>query len=104
MDAYERLEALLRQLRRNVGVETVYGTPIQVANRTIIPIAKVGYGFGGVGGEDGNRLGGGAGATPVGALEVSPDGTRFVRFSDSRRTLAALGIGIAFGLLVGYRR
>lgn len=103
MDAYERLEALLRQLRRNVGVEAVYGTPIQVGNRTIIPIAKVGYGFGGIGGTDGSRVGGGAGAGPVGALEVSPDGTRFVRFSDSRRTLSALGVGIALGLLVGYR-
>ncbi|WP_231183827.1 spore germination protein GerW family protein [Haladaptatus sp. DYF46] len=103
MDAFERLEALLRQLRRNVGVETVYGTPIQIGNRTIIPVAKVGYGFGGVGGTNGSRMGGGAGAGPVGALEVSPEGTRFVRFSDSRRTLVALGVGIAIGLLVGYR-
>ncbi|WP_423745329.1 spore germination protein GerW family protein (plasmid) [Haladaptatus sp. SPP-AMP-3] len=103
MDVFERLEALLQQFRRNVGAETVYGTPIQVGNRTIIPVAKVNYGFGGVGGSNGSRMGGGAGAAPLGALEVSPEGTRFVRFSESRRTLAALGLGIAIGLLVRRR-
>lgn len=101
MDAFERLEAFLQQLRRNVGVETVYGTPVHLKNRTIIPIAKVGYGFGGFGGGGSSRVGGGATAKPVGALEVTPDGTRFVRFSESRRTLMAVGVGLVLGVLLG---
>ncbi len=100
MDAFERLEALLQQLRRNVGVETVYGTPIHLKNRTIVPIAKVGYGFGGVGRGGSSHVGGGATAKPVGALEVTPDGTQFVRFAESKRTLTAVGIGIVLGVLL----
>ncbi len=100
MGTFERLEAFLQQLRRNVGVETVYGTPIYLGNRTIVPIAKIGYGFGGVGGEGNNRVGGGATAKPVGVLEITSDGTQFIRFSESRRTLAAVGIGIVLGVLL----
>lgn len=101
MDTFERLEALLQQFRRNVGVETVYGTPIHFEDRVIVPVAKVGYGFGGAGGDGNSRVGGGAGARPVGALEVTPEGTEFVRFSESHQTLLVLGVGLVLGLLVG---
>jgi uncharacterized spore protein YtfJ len=68
----------------------------------------VAYGFGGGSGEseEGSGFGGGGGvaATPVGALEVDADGTRFVRFDDRRRTLGAAFLGFLLGVAVARRR
>lgn len=104
------LREALATLRQNSGVETVYGDPIERDGRTVVPAAKVAYGFGGgfgTGGtdEDGSGGGGGGGvaASPLGALEVTDDGTRFVRFQDRRRTLAAVVLGAAVGYLLGRR-
>jgi uncharacterized spore protein YtfJ len=104
------LREALTTLRENSGVETVYGDPIERDGRTVVPAAKVAYGFGGgfgTGGtdEDGSGGGGGGGvaASPLGALEVTDDGTRFVRFQDRRRTLALALVAAAVGYLLGRR-
>ncbi|WP_170977399.1 spore germination protein GerW family protein [Halorussus salinisoli] len=87
----------------------------------IVSVARVAYGFGGGYGRggtdderttegevtgqgsrgDGSGGGGGATARPVGALEISDDGTRFVRFEERKRSLALLVIVLAVGMLVG---
>ncbi|WP_227376231.1 hypothetical protein [Haladaptatus halobius] len=46
-------------------------------------------------------MGGGVGATPVGALELTPDETRFVRFSNPRRVGVTLVVGFVLGVLFG---
>lgn len=101
-------ERIVTRLTENASVETVYGDPVERGDRTLIPVAKVAYGFGGGSGEDeestGFGGGGGVSATPVGALEVGPDGTRFVRYDDRRGLLGAALLGVVVGLVLGRRR
>lgn len=91
----------------NVGANTVYDDPIVVGSRTIVPVARIAYGFGG--GTDGSAGGGGGGgggvvATPVGALELTDSETRFVPLRARRRFLAAGLVGLLAGYLLGRRR
>jgi uncharacterized spore protein YtfJ len=103
---------------RNLNIRHVYGEPVHHGETTIIPVAKVAYGFGAGGGlrprqvrapaEDGRQEpgpevrggggGGGARLSPIGALEIGPWGTRFIRYDELPRVLTA----VAFGLVVGW--
>jgi uncharacterized spore protein YtfJ len=84
----EMLGSLGDNLRVGASVRNVYGDPVTAGARTVIPIARVRYGFGAGGGEgrspattaDRAGSGGGAGmsARPVGALEITEAGTRFI--------------------------
>ena len=86
---------------------------INVGGRTVIPIARVSYGFGAGGGageslEAGSERagsGGGAGlsARPVGALEITEAGTRFIPFIDPARLGIALAVGFLIGLAISRR-
>ena len=126
MNVQETLGSIVEQLQRSASVETVYGEPVETDSRTVIPVAKVAYGFGSgsgpapdenegekEGGEKGKEkdegsagmgIGGGVSATPAGALEITETTTRFVRFSDPKRMLAWFVGGLLVGLLVGKRR
>lgn len=99
-------------LSENASVRRVYGDPIEVEGKNIIPVARVGYGFGGGFGsgpetsEDGGEGGGGGGGvktTPVGVLEVTESETRFIRFGNWKRLSLAVGVGVALGVLLGRR-
>jgi uncharacterized spore protein YtfJ len=107
-------------LERTLSIRHVYGEPVQHGDTTVIPVAQVAYGFGAGGGQGPARVrsgadesapredkgpeaqgaggGGGVRMTPVGALEIGPQGTRFVRF----RPLAPWFGGAALGLAVGW--
>jgi uncharacterized spore protein YtfJ len=98
-------ERLVADLGDRAGVGAVYGDPVTTGDRTVVPVARVAYGFGGGSGagEDGEGFGSGGGlsASPIGALEVDPEGTRFVRV-DERRRLLGVGVltflvGVALG-------
>ncbi len=54
----------------------------------------------------GHGLGGGAGmrASPVGALEITDAGTRFIRFIDPLRLGAALAMAVLVGMAIGRRK
>src|SRR5438094_175103 len=107
------LNSLADNLRVGASVRNVYGEPVNAGGRTVIPIARVGYGFGAgnrAGGDpetaaDGAGSGGGAGmsARPVGALEITGAGTRFIPFIDPVRLGVALVLGICIGFTVGRR-
>ena len=88
----------------SASVKNVYGEPVTVGARTVIPMAQVQYGFGGGGGKknesDGGGGGGGMIAKPTGVLEITPEGTRFIAFEDTRRLIAALATGFALGALI----
>jgi uncharacterized spore protein YtfJ len=105
-------------LLANANVKAVFGEPIQAGDKTIIPVARVAYGFGagsgtgrggrsgdgpGIGGEGGGG-GGGVAAMPVGVVEVGPVGTRFVRVSGTRRLVGAASVGLMLGMFVGWLR
>jgi uncharacterized spore protein YtfJ len=106
MDIQQLLQTFAERVSNSASVRSVYGDPVVVGNRTVIPVAQVGYAFGGGGGAraDSPNGGGGAGgkayARPSGALEVTPEGTRFIDFVDRPRMGAALALGFVLGAAV----
>lgn len=106
-DSTGAFERIVAGLSDRAGVETVYGDPVEAGDRTILPVARVAYGFGGGSGEgeEGTGFGGGGGvfAAPVGALEVDGDGTRFVRFGERREVLGAAVVAFLVGVFLGRR-
>ena len=113
-------------LERSLSIRHVYGEPVQHGAVTVIPVAKVAYGFGAGGGRspgrgrtagagestsslenrpDAQGAGGGGGVrmTPVGALEIGPQGTRFVHFHPLAPWLGAGALGLVVGWLLARR-
>lgn len=43
----EFFESLLERLQTGAHVKTAYGEPITTQGKTVVPVARVGYGFGG---------------------------------------------------------
>ena len=111
---------------RSLSIRHVYGEPVERGDTTVIPVAKVAYGFGAGGGrgparggtpllEQGTALepsgteaqggggGGGVRMTPVGALEIGPQGTRFVHFHRLPPLLGAAALGLLLGWVLAKR-
>lgn len=122
-------EAIAELLERSISIRHVYGEPVQHGDTTVIPVAQVAYGFGAGGGRGPGRArpnrsggqgadkdleaqgaggGGGVRMTPVGALEIGPQGIRFKRFHPLAPWLGGAGLGLAAGWLLArllsYRR
>ncbi|WP_435360810.1 GerW family sporulation protein [Haloarchaeobius sp. DFWS5] len=101
----ESFQSTVEQLRDSAHVRTVYGDPVERDDRTVVPIARVAYGFGGGVGEDdrdggvGGGFGGGVVATPVGALEIADGETRFVHYDANRNIARGLVAGAALGVV-----
>ena len=107
---------ILEGLKSSASVSTVYGKPIHASGKTLIPVARVAYGFGGGGetekkGVFGKRDidteeggGGGVAVKPVGVLEVTGKRTRFVPISRKARLLGFIAIGFVTGLAWSKRR
>lgn len=110
--------ALLQSLKESVlgqaSVKAIYGEPISAHEKTIIPVAKITYGFGagaGTGGVgdskargEGGGGGGGVRAVPVGVIEVSSQQTRFIPITDRRKLAGALLAGLGLGIWLRWRR
>jgi uncharacterized spore protein YtfJ len=98
------VERVAERLAR-ADARTIYGDPVERDGTTVIPVAKVRYGFGGgagrklPAGEEGNGAGGGATVTPVGFIEMGRDGARFRRIRATSPALTALGFGVAAWLV-----
>lgn len=106
----------LGALKDAATVQRVFGEPLTVGERTIIPVAEVrtGMGFGvssekkrggeGEGGEkpEENDAGGGGGAMarPVGIVEVAPEGTSFIPIKAPVSPLACVFMGVALGMML----
>jgi hypothetical protein len=86
------LRSLGDHLQLGASVRNVYGDPVDVGGRTVIPIARVSYGFG---------AGGGARGSEEAALEITEAGTRFIPFVDPARLGIALIVGFLIGLTIG---
>lgn len=102
----------------STGVKKIFGDPISAEGRTIIPVAKLAYGFGGgveykpsSGGNgreqsseavktesEGTGGGGGIAAMPLGVIEVTRDETRYIPVNNSRKLLGAMAMGLLAGL------
>jgi uncharacterized spore protein YtfJ len=108
-------KSIVDRLQASASVKTVYGEPVTAEGKTIIPVARVGYGFGAGFGAGKNREteteggasgggGGGVGASPVGVIEITKEGTRFIPVGEETRLLGALLVGLFLGLLFARRR
>jgi uncharacterized spore protein YtfJ len=115
-------DAIAELLERSISIRHVYGEPVQHGDTTVIPVAQVAYGFGAGGGRgpgharatrpgesagDGKGLeaqgaggGGGVRMTPVGALEIGPQGIHFKRFHPLAPWLGGAGLGLTAGWLL----
>ncbi len=105
------LETIGERLRATADIRVVYGEPITVGERTVVPVASVSYMFG-AGGGKGSRQGqegegGGGGGSihvrPLGVIEITPQGTRFIPVFDAQR-VALLMLGAAGVLALAWRR
>jgi len=81
-------------LRKEANVNACFGEPMTVEGRTVIPVARIGYGLGvGAGqaptaeGEGGGSTGGGSGliSSPLGVVEVTSQGTRIEPVIDRQK-------------------
>jgi len=121
MSATTLFEPIAEVFERNLSVRHVYAEPVHHGDTTVIPVAKVAYGFGAGGGRrpaprsaamasptaeaagaeaHGGGGGGGARLTPIGALEIGPRGTRFIRYNQLPRLAVAFALGLGAGVLL----
>jgi len=104
MDA-SLVERLAELVQLNANAKRVYGDPVERDGTTIIPVARMQWGFGGGGMGQGHteRGGGGGGvrATPVGYIEIRGGSSRFRPIMDlsGAAAMAAAALG---GLVAGF--
>ena len=102
------IQELIRSSVNQAGAKAVYGDPVSAEGKTIVPVAKVRFGFGGGSGKraggDASEGGGGGGgfvAHPIGYIELSSTGTRYVSIVDFQSVVLAVGAGLVLGILAG---
>ena len=118
MSIPERVQSIVERLQTSANVKTVYGEPIKVDGKTIVPVARVAYCFGmcscgkkgeeqGQQGKDQQSCGGGGGALsvrPAGVLEITESETRFIPIGVGRKLAGALIVGLFLGVLIAGKR
>ncbi len=92
-DIFGTIESLARSVQDSLTTNTIYGDPITAGGVTVVPVAEVRFGFGGgggggtgptgegggnTGGGSGGGGGGGSGVRPVGFIEITESGSRWV--------------------------
>jgi len=114
MNATDLLQKMSETLGSTATVRSVFGEPIHANGRTIVPVAKVAYAFGGGFGAgkhsasdrqgEGGGGGGGVRAFPAGVLEITDNNTRFVPFMDLKWLTVVFVAGATLGTFIGMRR
>lgn len=106
--ALNRMFDQVEKARETAHWQAAFGEPQVVGDKTLIPVARVGYTFGlgfgqgsGPAGEEGpapggegGGAGGGASSQPLGTLVVTPEQVYFEESVDASR-IALAGIGLA---------
>jgi len=91
---------VFKSIIEHADAKTVYGEPVSVNGKTVLPVATVWYGFGGSSGGEGSNWqhggGGGGGliARPLGVVEITQSQTRFIPIVSGRALLIAVGVGV----------
>lgn len=121
MDVQDVIKTIGEGFKSVAKTETVFGEPLQVDGKTIVPVAKVSYGFGAGGGVSELAPGGagegeapkkasGSGGGGGGGIQVQPVGylttaaneeVVFVPFYSRKGLLIALAGGLVLGLMIG---
>jgi uncharacterized spore protein YtfJ len=101
---------VFKSIIEHAGAKIVYGEPVSVDGKTVLPVATIRCGFGGSSGGKGNNWehggggGGGLVAKPLGVVEITQSQTRFIPIVSGRALLFAVGLGVCLGLLAASRR
>jgi uncharacterized spore protein YtfJ len=114
MSTLPLLQSLKESILTQASVKAIYGEPITAQGKTVIPVAKIAYGFGagagtgGVGDSHARGEGGGGGgivrAIPVGVIEISNQPTRFVPITDRKKLAGVILVGIGIGMWLARAR
>jgi uncharacterized spore protein YtfJ len=97
-------------ISKNLNTSIIYGNAIERDGVSIIPVAKLRYGFGGGTGrrqdQEGQGGGGGAQVLPLGYIEVSQGRAAFRRIGDPTTLIGLVALGGFSALLIlrGLRR
>jgi uncharacterized spore protein YtfJ len=103
-DVFETIERMTKTIQERLSATAIYGEPISANGVTVVPVARVRFGFGGGGGggtgtkpgamgeealgEAGAGGGGGGGGggmvEPLGFIEITDGGARWVPLEPSR--------------------
>jgi uncharacterized spore protein YtfJ len=125
MSSDEPIQPIAELIERSLGIRHVYGEPVTQGDTTVIPVAKVTYAFGAGGGsarprrrsgageaalpesaraEAGGSGGGGAVTmSPLGVVEIGPQGTHFHTLPPLGASLGRRRAGARAGWLSGRR-
>ncbi len=110
MDIQNYYQSFAERLQASAQVKTIFGEPIEALDRIIIPVASIGYGFGGgpvKKGETDSVVsvaggGGGVGAKPIGVFEITDTTTRFIPVGYSwKKGAISVAVGFGLGYLLG---
>lgn len=92
LPAHQAVEALAERLGAVAAARAVFSDPVEREGVTVIPVARVRWGFGaggGTGGLEGTKEhgeggggGGGVSASPLGYIEISEEGASFHEIHD----------------------
>jgi uncharacterized spore protein YtfJ len=114
MGSVALLQSLKESISDQANAKAIYGDPISAQGKTVIPVAKLIYGYGAGAGSGGVRDwstrgeggGGGAGvcAIPVGVIEVSDQQTRFIPITNRKKLIGAVLAGIFLGISLSWCR
>ncbi len=110
------LDRMAERVGSNARAEAVYGSPVERDGVTVIPVAKVRWGFGGGDGTSlgegaapaagGSGGGGGVMISPIGYIEIAEGQSRFRRILDptAMAPIVLAGAMVALLLLRGIRK
>ena len=117
MRAKQLIDSAVEHLQATASVKTVYGDPVIVDGKTVIPVARVALGFGGgtghkkiegAGGseaaanEPDEGAGGGVSAKPIGVVEITGQDTKFIPFGQTKKLAISALVGSGIGLGLGW--
>jgi uncharacterized spore protein YtfJ len=110
MGVQDIIQSIAEKTQSSAHVKTVYGEPVVADGKTVVPVARVAYGFGGGAGsraktgnendgkDEGGGGGGGCAVIPVGVVEITGGSTRYIAFG----LVPKLTAGVVAGAMLGY--
>ena len=108
----DTINKITDRLQAAATAKTVYGEPLLIEGKTLIPVAKVRYGFGagsaGDADENPDGSGGGGGGveiSPIGVIEITPGETKYISLEGPRAFIKYALVAMAIiALIVGLRQ
>lgn len=110
--ADQLIDRLIERLGGRAGVEAAFGTPIERGDVTVVPVARVRWGFGAGSGTSpetpekasaggGTGAGGMVGIEPIGYLELKAGGASFSSIADLKPSpLFLLAVGVMVSMML----